>query len=130
MNPSFPSSITPSGSNDGDPTADGIGGGGSGSGSGPTTYKPTKPKMGDLLQTGATEYVPWTGGTSLHDWTTLEAAPSIIRPTMLRPTLDGSSQKSQAYRTLGLTPNSATMATYSTFRPLFLSILSSMVWTL
>lgn len=66
-------------------------------------YKPNEPKMGGLQQTGGTDYVPWVGGKPKHDWSDLASAPSIIHPTMLRPTSAGSSQKSQAYRVQGMT---------------------------
>ncbi len=66
------------------------------------TYKPNVPTMGGLQQTGSTEYVPWVGGKPNTGWTGLEDQPDIIHPTMLRPTTAGSSQKSQAYRTMGL----------------------------
>lgn len=65
-------------------------------------FMPAKPKMGDLQQTGGTDHVPWVGGKPKNDWSALEKTPNIVKPTMLRPTSAGSSQKSQAYRIAGL----------------------------
>ena len=66
-------------------------------------YQPPNPTMGGLLRTGDTDYTPWTGGKPNNNWSGLEAPPATVHPTMLRPTTAGSSQKSQAYRTAGLT---------------------------
>ena len=68
-----------------------------------STFRPRTPKMGNLKQESDTSYVPWVGGKPRYDWTALANKPNTIYPTMLRPTSAGSSQKSQAYRTAGLT---------------------------
>ena len=84
----------------------GGGGGGGGGGSGgnagtfanmPTTYMPTRPKMGGLLLAPSEGYCAWVGGKPNETWTALDASASAepISSNQYRP-FNGS--KSQHYR--------------------------------
>ena len=45
-----------------------------------SSFTPTKPKFGNLKQTGPTQWEPWTGGKPKADWTGLEDE----NPTMIQ----------------------------------------------
>ena len=68
-------------------------------------FRPTKPKMGGLIQTGREDWTPWVGGKPKSDWTALaESSPMFIDPRQYRPTSAGSAQKSKAYRMVPVEP--------------------------
>ena len=68
-------------------------------------YKPDKPDMGGLIQTGKEDWTPWVGGKPKHDWTSLEeSSPKFIDPRQCRPTSAGSAQKSKACRVVPVEP--------------------------
>ena len=69
-------------------------------------YRPTKPKMGDTFQSTNTEYVAWTGGTPLLDWTGLDpSAPTVPKsPNQYRPSQVAASQKGYNFRVVGISP--------------------------
>ena len=70
------------------------------------TYVPPQPKMDDTVQTTNTEYVAWTGGLPLVDWSGLDpTAPTTNQsPNQYRPSQVAASQKGYNFRVTGLSP--------------------------
>ena len=62
--------------------------------------------MGDINQTTATEFMAWTGGKPLPDWSDLDgvALTTNSSPNQLRPLSVAASQKAYNARIQGITP--------------------------
>ena len=69
------------------------------------TFRPTTPKFGGVHLVGADQWLAWTGGEPLPDWTALaEPNPSVIDPKQYRPTSVTAQQKCEKHRTNGISP--------------------------
>ena len=71
----------------------------------PTVHKPATPTMGEVVQTGTSDYAAWTGGSPNSTWDALDAsAPTEpTTPNQYRPMYASSAQKGYNYQRTGKT---------------------------
>ena len=84
-------------------------------------YRPTKPKFGNVTQTGSETWTAWTGGKPLADWSGLEDDnPSMINPNQFRSSSVTSRAKSQYYRVQGMSTKLTRDSNLLTFQKKFM----------
>ena len=69
------------------------------------TFMPPKPTMGGIIQMTEKDFVPWTGGRPLVDWTGLDPTSRTTpkSPNQQRPVSSSAAQKGHIYRQTGIT---------------------------
>jgi GAG-pre-integrase domain/Zinc knuckle len=69
------------------------------------TFMPPKPIMGGIIQTTEKDFIPWTGGRPLVDWTGLDPTSRTTpkSPNQQRPVSSSAAQKGHIYRQTGIT---------------------------